>query len=289
MYSLTMVAPAFNEEELVEEFVEKSARDLSAVSNDWEIILVNDGSTDRTSEIAHSLQARYPQLKVIDLKTNLGNGANVEVGFRHATKDIVFNNTVDAFFNTEDLVWILPYLKTYDSISGCRTDLKANNVYQKLLTICNRTLIRTLFPLKLRAYQTVQFHPLSFFQQIRIEGRSSFVSPELLIKATALGYKIGEVEVKFHPRLKGTAKGGGLKHVRRSMKDIFKFWFKWVVLRRPIAIGKSRNVTLLNPRTTTEAGQLRSPLRSRRSVGAGLARAGLARARQLSPAAMCGS
>jgi glycosyltransferase involved in cell wall biosynthesis len=255
MLSLTMVAPAFNEEELVEEFVVKSARDLSAVTDDWEIILVNDGSTDRTSAIAHSLTRRYPQLRIIDLASNLGNGANVEVGFRHATKDIVFNNTVDAFFNTEDLVWILPKLKDYDSISGCRTDLKANNGYQKLLTVCNRTLIRTLFPLKLRAYQTVQFHPRSFFQQIRIEGRSSFVSPELLIKATALGYTIGEVDVVFHPRMKGTAKGGGLVHVRRSMKDIFKFWFKWVILRRPIAIGKSKNVTLLNPRSPAEARQ----------------------------------
>ena len=235
MRSLSMVVPAFNEEELVEEFVAKSSRDLSRVTDDWEIVFVNDGSTDRTSEIAHQVAKRVPQLKVIDLPHNVGNGANVEVGFQHASKEIVFNNTVDAFFNTEDLEWILPHLDHYDSISGCRTDLKANNLYQKLLTTVNKGLIRLLFPLKLKAYQTVQFHPRSLFEQIRIEGRSSFVSPELLIKAHHLGYRIGEVDVVFHPRLKGTAKGGGIKHVLRSLRDIVTFWFKWVILRRPMA------------------------------------------------------
>ena len=239
MLSLSMVVPALNEEELVDEFMEKSIRDLSAVTEDWEIVFVDDGSTDKTLEYAQAWEKNYPeQIRVVTLGRNLGNGANVEVGFQHATKDVVFNNTVDAFFNTEDLTWIVPHLDQYDSISGYRSDLSANNPYQKLLTLGNLTLIRTLFPLKLKAYQTVQFHRRSLFEQIEIEGRSSFVSPELLIKAHYLGYSIGEVEVKFHPRLKGTAKGGGLKHVVRTFRDMIRFWFKWVVQKQPIAVRR---------------------------------------------------
>jgi glycosyltransferase involved in cell wall biosynthesis len=238
-----MVVPALNEEDLVDDFMEKSIRDLSAVAEDWEIVFVDDGSTDRTLEYANAWAAKMPdQIKVVSLGRNLGNGANVEVGFQHASKEVVFNNTVDAFFNTEDLTWILPHLNTYDSISGCRSDLSANNIYQKMLTLGNLTLIRTLFPLKLRAYQTVQFHRRSLFEQIRIEGRSSFVSPELLIKAHYLGYSIGEVEVTFHPRLKGTAKGGGIKHILRTFRDVFRFWFKWVVLKQPIAVRRPVSV-----------------------------------------------
>lgn len=233
--SLSMVVPALNEEELVDEFFEKSIRDLSAVSDDWEIVFVDDGSTDATLPLAQAWAARDPRVVVISIGRNLGNGANVEVGFRHARKEVVFNNTVDAFFNTEDLVWIVPLLEQYDSISGYRSDLSANNPYQKMLTLGNLTLIRLLFPLKLKAYQTVQFHRRSFFQRITIEGRSSFVSPELLLKAHLLGYTIGEVEVKFHAREKGSAKGGGLKHVARTFRDIFKFWFRWVVLKLPVS------------------------------------------------------
>lgn len=230
--SLSMVACGLNEEELIVEFLEKSAADLAAVCDDWEIVFLNDGSTDRTSELAHQVAAREPRIKVIDSPVNLGTGANVAVAYSHATKDIVFNNTVDAFFDTRDLVWVLPHLEKFDSLSGCRTDLKANNFYQKVLTTVNRNLIRFLFPVKLKAYQTVQFHPREFYQRIQIQGRSSFVSPELLIKAHLLGYRIGEVDVVFHGRTKGTPKGGGIRHVLRSLRDIFRFWFQWVVLGR---------------------------------------------------------
>lgn len=253
MISLSMVVPALNEEELVDEFMEKSIRDMSAVTDDWEIVFVDDGSTDKTLEYAQNWAEKYEQIKVVTLGRNLGNGANVEVGFQHATKEVVFNNTVDAFFNTEDLAWIVPYLDQYDSISGYRSDLSANNIYQKILTLGNLTLIRTLFPLKLKAYQTVQFHRRSLFEQIEIEGRSSFVSPELLIKAHYLGYSIGEVEVKFHPRLKGTAKGGGLKHVTRTFRDMIRFWFRWVVQKRPIAVR--RPVEVRNPGSVTQPHQ----------------------------------
>ena len=267
MLSLSMVVPALNEDELVDEFLEKSIRDLSAVTNDWEIVFVDDGSTDKTVEYAQAWANKYPQINIVSLGRNLGNGANVEVGFQHATKEVVFNNTVDAFFNTEDLEWIVPHLEQYDSISGYRSDLSANNPYQKLLTLGNLTLIRTLFPLKLKAYQTVQFHRRSLFEQIQIEGRSSFVSPELLIKAHYLGYSIGEVEVKFHPRLKGTAKGGGLKHVVRTFRDMIKFWFKWVVLKRPIAVRRPVAVRGPGPVETPASVSVDSEGRSERVAG----------------------
>lgn len=256
MRSLAMVAPAFNEEELIEEFIYKSAKDLARVTDDWEIVIVIDGSKDRTSELAHAIAKTMPQLKIVDLEQNVGNGANTAIGYQHSTKDIVFNNTVDAFFNTEDLEWIVPHLDHYDSISGCRTNLTANTPYQKLLTVCNRGLIRLLFPLKLKAYQTVQFHPRALFDQIRIEARSSFVSPEVLIKAHHLGYRIGEVDVVFHPRTKGTAKGGGIKHVIRSMRDIWKFWFKWVVLRQPMST--KRPVSVRQPGAVQAVGESRN-------------------------------
>ncbi len=255
--SLTMVVCAFNEEELIEEFLEKSIRDLSHVTQDWEIILVNDGSVDRTSELAHKVALDWPQIRIFDQAVNRGPGACIQIGFYNATKDYVFHNTVDAFFNTEDLTWVLPLLDKHDSLSGYRKDLKANNLYQKLLTTCNRGLIYTLFPLKLKAYQTVQFHPRALYDQIRIEGKSSFVAAELLLKAFYLGYRIGEFEVEFHPRTKGVAKGGGIKHVLRSIKDIFKFWFLWVVLKRPI----SNSWAAKQVRAATVASEVASSVR----------------------------
>ncbi|MFH1453386.1 MAG: glycosyltransferase family 2 protein [Armatimonadota bacterium] len=231
-YSLSMVATAFNEEELIESFIEKSIKDLSRVSDDFEVVLVNDGSTDRTLPIAKSLAGKYPQLKIVNLEKNAGTGANYIPGFKAASKEIVFNNTVDAFFDTQDLPGILPYLDEYDAVSGCRSDLKANNLYQKMLTLINYYLIKVLFRVNLRAFQTLQFHRRSFFDEIEIEARSSFLSPELLLKALKSGRSLKEVEITFHPRKQGTPKGGKLSSVVRSLKDVLGFWCKWKILNR---------------------------------------------------------
>ncbi|MDI6591497.1 MAG: glycosyltransferase family 2 protein [Patescibacteria group bacterium] len=231
-YSLSMVVPAYNEEELLGSFIRKSMRDLAIVSNDFEIILVNDGSTDRTLEIASKLAQEYSNLKIINLEKNLGTGKSIIPGFAAASKEIVFNNTVDAFFNTEDLPLLLQYLDKYDVVSGYRSDLSAHNLYQKILTLGNYFLIRLLFGIPLKAYQTVQLHRRSFLQNITIEGKSSFISPELLYKSLKKGLKIKEVKIRYYPRLAGKAKGGHPKNILRTAKDILKFWFLWKILGR---------------------------------------------------------
>jgi glycosyltransferase involved in cell wall biosynthesis len=224
-----MCVPAFNEEDLIESFLRKSAREIAAVADDWEIVLVDDGSTDRTVEIARRVAVEIPQIHIIPLGRNLGTGASVIPALQGATKEIVFNNTVDAFFDTSELGRLLPHLEGADVLSGYRTDLSANNPYQKALTLGNYLLIRFLFDLPLHAYQTLQFHRRPFFDEIEMEARSSFLSPELLYKAKLLGRKIVEVPITFHPRKGGVAKGGRLTHVLRSVSEILRFWWRWRV------------------------------------------------------------
>ena len=239
MKSLSMVVPCFNEKELLESFVRKSMADLRAVSDDFELVLVEDGSTDGSADIARRLAKELPELHVVDLGRNLGTGANIREGFKHATKDVVFVNTVDGVLDTADLPYLLPAVEEYDVVSAYRTDLSANNPYQKLLTTMNILLVRLLFPLKLRAYQTVQFHRREFLQSVKIEGSSSFVSPELLIKANAVGMTIIEVPVKFHARKAGQPKGGKLIHVWRSLRDVFGHWYRWIIRGELAAFARS--------------------------------------------------
>ncbi len=243
-YSLSLVATVFNEEELLESFVRKSVRDLSTVADDFEIILVDDGSTDQSREIENRMADEFPEVKLVLLSENMGAGASYIPGFEAASKKIVFNNTVDAFLNTEDLPKILPFLQGADVVSCYRTDLRANNFYQKILTLGNYWLIRALFPLKLRSYQSAQFHRNDFLRNINIEGRSSFISPELLLKAHSLGRSIKEVPFVFHARSGGKAKGGKLKFILRAFWDILRFWFKWRIRRCPIAVLDGKNYFL---------------------------------------------
>lgn len=226
-FSLTMVVPALDEEELLEDFLHKSMRDLAAVTDDYEVILIDDGSRDRTYEIARQLQGRYPQLRIIRYETNRGTGYNMIEALQSASNEVVFVNTVDAFFDTADLPRYLPLLRQCDSLSCYRTDLRANNLYQKLLTLVNSFLVRKLFSLPLRAVQTLQFHRSAFLKSIRFEARSSFIAPEMLYKARRRGLKILEAAFVFHARRAGKPKGGRLRFVLRSILDILTFYYKW--------------------------------------------------------------
>lgn len=231
-YSLSLVVTAYNEEVLLESFIEKSMDDLSKVSDDYEIVLVNDGSSDGTLAIAKELAKKYPNLVIVDLKKNIGTGPNYTVGFAVASKEILFWNTVDGKFDTHDLPLLLSYLGAYDVVSGYRSDLKGNTFYQNILTLCNFYLIRILFGLNLKAYQTIQFHRVDFVHHITLENNSSFVCPELLLKAKAAGKTIKEVEITFNGRLAGKATGGRPSFVLRSLIDVFKFWILWKILHR---------------------------------------------------------
>jgi glycosyltransferase involved in cell wall biosynthesis len=238
-YSLSMLVPAYNEQVLLEPFIRKSMSDLAKVATDFEIVLVNDASVDNTLKIAQKLATEYNNLRVINMEKNQGTGKVFRPAFAAASKEIVFWNTVDAFFNTEDLPQLLPFLDSYDVVSCYRSDLKANNLYKKILTLGNYYLIRLLFGLRLKAYQTVQFHRNSFLKSIVIEGTSSFLAPELLLKAHRSGKSIKEVKVTFHPRLAGKAKGGNFKTISLTFKDISRLWFKWVILRQMKLSGKA--------------------------------------------------
>ena len=231
-YSLSLVVPAYNEELLLEEFIEESVADLEKVSDDYEIILVNDGSTDNTLPIAEKLAQRYKCLKIINLEKNSGVGVATRIGLKAASKEIIFNNTVDGFFNTKELPRFLEPLAEYDVVSGYRINLKSNSIYGKILTVGNYYLIKMLFPVKLKAYQTVQFFKKPVLDKIVIEADTTFVAPELLIKAHYLGYQIKELGTEYRKRKKGKGKCGKPINVVKSFINITKYWFKWRVLRK---------------------------------------------------------
>jgi len=148
-YSLSLWAWALNEENLVESFVEKSIRDLRVVTGDYEIILVDDGSTDGTWEEMQKVAKNYPEVKIVKHEKNLRPGLCMHTCLKHTTKDIVFWNTVDSFFDTTKLQEWVDELDSCDMLQGIRTDLKANTIYRKLTHLVNYYLIRVMFNLNI--------------------------------------------------------------------------------------------------------------------------------------------
>jgi glycosyltransferase involved in cell wall biosynthesis len=248
MHSLSLLVPVSNESALIEEFLEQTLRDLSDGGLDWELILINDGSTDDSLEKMQRWAQNEPRIRIVNLGTNHGPGANVYRAFAIAEKEHLTFATVDRFYDTRVLPHLMEHLDQYSVVSAYRTELTAHPPLRRLQTLTNNLVMRLLFPhRRFTAYHTLQIHRVDFIQAIRLEAVTPFMCSEMLFKAHALGLKIKEVGIEYLPRKKGKATGGSPKLIFRHVSEMMKFWVRWVVLREPIV---DRSISL--PQTASQ-------------------------------------
>jgi glycosyltransferase involved in cell wall biosynthesis len=230
--SVSLCAWACNEEALIDEFVRKTDADLRRVSDNYEIIVVDDGSSDDTLPRLRALQPAFPALRVATHGRNLGYGSCFRTTIGMATKQVLMWNTVDMFHDTAELDRLLAHLDRFDLVQGVRSDLDANPWNRKLTTIVNYWLIRALFAIPMSEFQNVKVLRRSLMDGMLLEAESGFVNAEIGIKAFYLGARIKEVEITFRPRRGGESKGARPVVLWRTLADILRLWFQWTVLRR---------------------------------------------------------
>ena len=247
-----MLGWALNEELNLAEYVRRAEQFLRSVSDDFELVLIDDGSTDRTWAIANELSRTRPWMKLIRNQGNRGVGYNYAHTIKSATKDYFLVQTVDWSYDIARLGRSFDLLRTYDVLQGVRPDAftirglrrRSDTLRKGFVSIVNYLLIRVLFRLPLGDYQNITVCPTRLAQGIDIAGSSSFVNPEVLLKVWWQGASFKEIAVPFQKRVRGRATGTKLRSILRSVRDIFRFWFLWVVLGRRPHKGKGRVVRL---------------------------------------------
>jgi len=268
--SVSLLCWAYNEEISIEDYLQKASRLLDASIKDYEIILIDDGSTDRTYELAKSFQKENQYLKIYRNEKNLNVGISSRRAIERATKEYLFWQTIDWCYDISNLRTFIEYLKTYDVIQGVRRKpvqvkvrflkpfisvlklfgakhltRRSDTTQQATISIINYILIRILFRIPLSDFQNVTFYPTKWVQSIKFEAKSSFVNPEGLIKSYWNGLSIKEVPINFIPRSKGKAKGTKPKAIINAIKDIFRLWFKWILLGERGSIKKGKIYRLI--------------------------------------------
>ena len=240
-FSLSMLGWALNEEASVGEYIVKAEACLREVTDDFEVIIIDDGSTDQTWAIACEYQKTRPWLRVVQNERNRGPGYNTKRAISLATKDYLFWQTVDWAYDIRGMLASLHLLGKYEVLQGVRLApvsplglfaKRSDHFGKAVVSITNYLLIRFLFQLPLRDYQNVTVYPRALIQSVKLESESSFTNPECLLKVWWRGTTIKEISVPFIKRVKGQAKGTRLKAIVSATTDILHWWVRWVLFAR---------------------------------------------------------
>jgi len=225
--NISVVFPCYNEENNIETTMGKALDALRQQFEVFEILIVEDASADQSPQICDKLAVLNPEIRVLHNPENLGQGASIVRGFREARHNLVLHDAMDYPFDLLDLPVMIPLLSEADIVVAARRSRAGYSQYRMLTSMVHRTLLHLLFPLKLTDYNFVQIYPRSVWESVKVEGHSTaFLTPEALIRAHDLGYRIREVEIEYHPRTAGEATSGSAKVIVASLRDMVRFWWK---------------------------------------------------------------
>jgi glycosyltransferase involved in cell wall biosynthesis len=227
--SLTLVMPGLDEEANVERAVRRASAALACHTREFEIIVVNDGSSDRTAAIADRLAGEDPRVRVLHNERNLNYGISLARGIQAARCDWILHDGMDLPLAPEDLPLFATHFAEADVIVVRRTSRAAHSPWRKLTSWVNSALLRLLFAPRARDLNFVQFYRRSWAQGIRIVSTSpAFVTPELILRAERAGRCVREVEAEFRRREAGRAHFGRPRDIAWTLRDMLRLrWLTW--------------------------------------------------------------
>lgn len=226
--SITVFFPIFNDQETVELLVRKSLDVLPTLTRDYEILLINDGSTDASGEIADRLAQTIKQLRVIHHPMNQGYGAALRTGFSNASKDLIFYTDGDAQYDVNELKLLAPLMTDgVDVVNGYKIKRHDNRGRKASGAIYNN-LARHLFRLPISDVDC-DFRLLrrSAINRISLSSSSGAICVELVRKLSSAGCTFKEVPVHHYARLHGKSQ---FFRPRRVARTLFDFCVLWVSL-----------------------------------------------------------
>jgi glycosyltransferase involved in cell wall biosynthesis len=224
--SLSVVIPAYNEEENVASAVERVSDVAQGLGLEYEIILVNDGSSDGTGEIGREIAKRIPNFKLVEHHPNRGYGGALKAGFAAADKELIAFVPADNQFDFAEIACLLERVEDADIVCGYRAERQDTPIRRFNALGWNLT-VRLFFGRLVRDIDCgFKLFRREVLGEVRIESNGAMIDTELLAGAKARGKRIVEVPVTHLARVGGAATGANPMVVLRAFRDLVRFRFR---------------------------------------------------------------
>ena len=223
MPSLSIVLPAYNEEENVASAVEEVFTAAQQLGTDYEIILVNDGSADRTGDIGRELEQRISNFRLVEHYPNRGYGGALKAGFAAATKDLIAFTPADKQFVFGEITRFLEKISQAGIVSGYRAN-RQDPLVRKFNALGWNMTVRLLFGYLCRDIDCgFKLFRREILERVTLVSNGAMIDTEFLAGAKARGYRIAEVPVTHLPRMAGHPTGANVKVIVKAFRDLARF------------------------------------------------------------------
>jgi glycosyltransferase involved in cell wall biosynthesis len=222
---LSIFFPFWNEEKNIKNVVRKAIPVADKVADKWEMILIDDGSSDKTLELANNLAIKDQRLRVIAHKKNRGYGASLKTGLEAAKYNLIVFNDGDGQFDFSQINKFLEKVEEADLVIGFRKK-RLDNRFRHILMALLKLWDFIFFGFKFKDIDCgfKLFKRSTLGKILPLDSEGAMITTEILAKAKRANFKISEIEVSHFPRIYGDQSGGNLRVILRAIKESFSLW-----------------------------------------------------------------
>ncbi len=221
---ISVFFPVYNDENTVRTVTKKALKVLNDVANNFEILIIDDCSPDRSGEIADELTRENRTVKVIHHETNMGYGSALITGFNNVQYEWVCFTDGDDEYDIEDIKKLIKLKDFYDLIITFRY-VRMYSTWRVFVSRIYNMVLRFLFRTNYRDISTgLRMIKRELLNEIDLQSTSPFIGAELTIKAMLKGYRVGEVGIQTFPRQFGKGASTSLKNIMKTIRDMLKIY-----------------------------------------------------------------
>jgi glycosyltransferase involved in cell wall biosynthesis len=234
--SISVFFPAYNDGGTIASMVISALLTLRELTDDYEVIVVNDGSADYTPQVLDELAEMYEQVRVIHHEQNKGYGGALRTGFSSATKELVFYTDGDAQYDPRELTVLYPALvEGVDMVNGHKIS-RSDPWYRTVIGRIYHWTVKLSFGLRLRDVDCdFRLMRRAIFDRVQLQSSSGVICVEMMKKIQDAGFVIAEAPVHHYHRVYGRSQFFNFGRIFRVGRDLLRLWLQlvvWPKLRR---------------------------------------------------------